>query len=226
MSSNVDPTVPAAVSPTTASVRNNFSVIKTELETLQNVIVPTFAQLPNPTVVGKTPYFVQEVGRSGAFYVSNGTDWLHASTAVLAATAEPIVITGTVAETLMLTVPLIGITRYSCIRIEPIWLMTNSANGKTFNVKVGTSLSSTTSLYSRTRTTATTEGPLLMVTGRGTLQSQSLDYTGATNYFVNSGTALYTSAIDFSVLQYLYITGSVVGASETLALSSIRVTVS
>jgi|SRR5215469_983563 len=52
MTSQVDPSVPAFGAPTTASVRNNFLIIKNELEALQSVIVGSPGNWGPPINIG------------------------------------------------------------------------------------------------------------------------------------------------------------------------------
>lgn len=104
----------------------------------------------------------------------------------------------------------------SILQIEPLWTYTNSANNKTFRIKIASA-----TIYNTTKTTTSVEGPLIILANRNSLQSQIIpyDYT----YFINGTYTPPTYSIDFSNNVTIQFIGQRTNSGESLTLEYYRV---
>jgi hypothetical protein len=140
---------------------------------------------------------------------------------VLAQSAAALPKTGDTAETTLatVTVPAGALGPNGTLRITTLWSNTNSANNKTFKVKLaGTaygSLVSATTVITRDQR---------MIHNRGTASSQ-IGMPGTVGGFGSSGVAAVTSAIDTSQSQDITFTAQLALGTETITLESYLVEV-
>lgn len=104
-----------------------------------SIPVSTFQALPAPASFIGT-IFVSNVGASGSFWRSNGTVWgLVGGSCVLQSSAVASSVTGTLVETTLATIPILGnlLGLNGSIEIEAKYTCTNSVNLKIFRVNYG-----------------------------------------------------------------------------------------
>lgn len=135
-------------------------------------------------------------------------------------------VTGTVAETVLrsIWVPPTILGPQSRIEVRPVWSFTNSANNKILAIKAGLTLGAAGTLYTRTRTTAAGEMPLIAAQFRGSLTSQLLAYSSGANYSFNT-TAASVVSIDFSTGAFIFVLGTLSNTGETITLDGVQVKV-
>lgn len=131
-------------------------------------------------------------------------------------------VTGTTTKTVLWQVPIpVGtIGPNSVLEMTPVWAFTNSTNGKTFEIAIGTSPSSLGFSWVRTRSAAgiVSEAPLIQLRSKGSLTVQEEVYSN--NYYVNGTLAPVARAVDFTVDQNLYVFGTLTNTTETITLTS------
>jgi len=187
--------------------------------------IATFSALPTASSVPGMLYFVENVGRAGAYYRSVGNEWVHAMPAILYSSGAQYTITGRTDEVAFLDpIPLVGLTKNSVLRIEPSIEWTNNANGKTWAIKIGPDLAGATTIETSTRTTNKVDQGLIDLAMRGSLTSQILVYKASRNYAGNNATGSTTSSIDLSGTNYLFVTGQLAVGTDSLDLRALRVT--
>jgi hypothetical protein len=134
-------------------------------------------------------------------------------------------ITGTASETVLATVnlPANTIGANGQIRIRTYWTNTNSVNNKTLRIRFGTTGISSTQILSSVITTFGAE--------MFTADLQNLNATNSQNIFAEGSrgsdglvtTALSTAAIDTTVSENFYITGTLANTGETITLTGYSV---
>lgn len=108
----------------------------------------------------------------------------------------------------------------STLVILPAWQWTNSANTKTFDVWIGQSLASKTSIYTRGRTTNAAEAPHIRICNRGSKNSQLLPLSALANFSTNIPIAAETRTIDFSLPgMKIFFTGRLQNTADSLILN-------
>lgn len=133
---------------------------------------------------------------------------------VLAQSAVPASVTGTISETVLATIPIpagaMGVD--GSLRVTTLWSYTNSANIKNCRVKIG---STVISVFSQTATAGMQRMDFLR--NRGSLASQ-VAFPNSTNPFGTTTAAVPTYAFDMSVEQILTLTGELANPGETITL--------
>lgn len=111
------------------------------------------------------------------------------------------------------------------IEIECSFGFSSSANGKTVDVALGPTSSSTSTIWSRTRSTVgqVAEAPKITVSNRGVLNSQVVPYGANSSYGSGLTLAPSTMSVDFSVDQVLWFFGTTANAADTIRLDSATV---
>lgn len=150
------------------------------------------------------------------------TDYL-----LLAQTGVRVPHTGNTTKTLLYSVdvPANLLGPGSALEIRPYWSYTNSANNKTCIVEIGPDAGPTVVPWTRTRTTSEGEGPHILLMNRGALDSQIMVHASTGDAGTAFGAAYVTYAIDFSVLNTIFVYGTLASSGETIALEALRVAV-
>lgn len=147
---------------------------------------------------------------------------IYSSVKVLAQTAVPVTMTGTLAETVLATFVLSGgsMGKHGVLRITPIFSCTNSANAKTFKVKLGATafLNTGVSHFSLIQ-------PLVVIRNRGALNMQVAFNPVGNSGVGMAGGAVALGAIDTSVDQTIAITGKLSSAADSITLEGFTVEV-
>lgn len=108
----------------------------------------------------------------------------------------------------------------STLVILPAWQWTDNANTKTFDVWIGQSLTSKTSIYNRSRTTNAAEAPHIRICNRGSKNSQLIPLSGNSNFGTNINIAPETRTIDFSLPgMKIFFTGRLQNTADSLILN-------
>lgn len=109
------------------------------------------------------------------------------------------------------------------LQIEPYWQFTNSANNKIVFVKTALGVD----MWRRTRTTVSEEAPMIVMSNRNALNSQTYVYArpsaGSPGHFTGGGQSAQTSAIDFSLDQTIIVGGQRANSGDTLTLERVRI---
>lgn len=144
------------------------------------------------------------------------------SAGVLAQSAAPASVTGTVSETTLATIAIPAGTMglNGALRITSIWSYTNSANNKTVRARF-----SGQALGSTVMTTTATASILWEAINRGALNSQVTNGAGAGAGLVASGNAVVTMTVDTSITQNLILTATLANTGETITLEGYTVEV-
>jgi hypothetical protein len=104
----------------------------------------------------------------------------------------------------------------SILQIEPLWVFSDSASGKTLKIRIGGA-----TVYTTTQTTSIKAAPLFVLANRNSLSSQIKPYEGA--YVTNASIIPETFTIDFSRDQTVEITGRRTNSGDSLALEYYRI---
>jgi len=143
------------------------------------------------------------------------------SSGVLAQSAVPASVTGTLSETTLATIAIpagaMGVN--GLVRVTADFSNTNSANSKIFTVRLGGQ-----SFYSATVTTTAVFGCQARAMNRGALNSQIGGVqTVGSGGFGSTSTASASLSVDTSQAQNLTITGTLTNTSETITLAAYTV---
>jgi len=149
---------------------------------------------------------------------------------ILAQRGAPANLTGVTTETLMIPeieIPAGAMGPNACLRIESQWQQPANTNSRTMRIYIGPTLAGATLLWERIRTGATQlqETPLLMLVNRGVLNSQIVPANANTNYAVNQNATAFTRSFDFSVQQFIWVTGTLANGADTLTLDWFQVSI-
>lgn len=144
------------------------------------------------------------------------------SPGVLAQSASPASVTGTLTETALatVTIPAGAMGLNGALRITVLWSHTNSANTKTLNTRLG-GVSGTIISGLPVTTTASTQA-MTMLRNRGAANSQ-VRFGSTTNSFSAFSSAVVTHAVDTSVAQDLVLTGVLTNTGETITVEAYTV---
>lgn len=132
-------------------------------------------------------------------------------------------LTGTTAETLLcpaIKIPAGWMGADSIMKMDVVFTFTANTNGKTYNIKIGQTEASAASVFTRTRSggTAQLDALCILIANKGATNSQEVLTAPTGLYSINSTSAPTTNSIDFSVDQYVYITGTLANAADTVAM--------
>lgn len=146
---------------------------------------------------------------------------------LLAQTGVRVPHTGNTTKTLLYSVdvPANLLGPSSSLEIRPYWSFTNNGNNKLCIVEIGPNAGSTVVPWTRTRTTSEGEGPHIILQNRGALNSQIMVHSSTGDAGTAFGAAYATYAIDFSVLNTIFIYGTLANGADTIALEALRVAV-
>lgn len=190
---------------------------------IPGVAAYTWSTKPSAAANNGAMIKVTDVGPSGSFWVSNGTDWTPLNGHVLLArSAVAASVTGTLSETALATVTIkAGVMGTNGqLRITTLWSHTNSANTKTERVRLG-GIGGTAFL--EVNATTTDSGQLMtMIRNRNSASSQVGANSGSSGLGLLAG-AIATASLDTAAAQDIAITGQLVTAAESITLESYSV---
>lgn len=140
---------------------------------------------------------------------------------VLAQSAVPASVTGTLSETVLATIPIpAGVMGPNGrIRITALWTMPNNANTKQPRIKIP----GVANLYAVAFTTTAGLEVLIDLYNRNALNSQVGSPQSSSSGIGGSGLALVTSSADFSVAQSIQFTGQLGNVADTISLEAYTV---
>lgn len=143
------------------------------------------------------------------------------SPGVLAQSAVPASVTGTLSETTLATIviPAGVMGANGSLRVTLQWSCTNTANTKTAGVRLGGQ-----SIRALALTNTASRPDIVMLTNRGATNSQ-VGVVASASAYSNSSATSPTYAIDMSQAQSLTITGTLTNTGETITLESYTVEV-
>jgi len=141
------------------------------------------------------------------------------SAGVLAQSAVPASVTGTLSETTLATIAIpagaMGVN--GALRISTLWSYTNSANNKTLKIVLGG-----VQVQGITVTTSSAMNHIAVTRNRGAANSQITQFNSGAPFNVASQSNI-TTAVDTSQAQNLTITGTLANTGETITLEGYTV---
>jgi hypothetical protein len=150
------------------------------------------------------------------------TDWAMNSPIVLAQSAVPSSVTGTLTETTLasIVVPPNLVAPAGSLRIVTAWSYSNNSNAKSMRAYVGGTL-----FLGQSATTTSAAQWQTLVRNRGSRSSQFGYGPSAGGPFGATSAANVTASIDMSAQQTIAITGQLASASDTITLEGYTVEV-
>ena len=180
----------------------------------------TWANKPSVAPLGQI-ICVTDVGENGSLCRGDGTKWVRMHTVKYYNNTTSVSLTGTTAETTMLTIPvkggLIGVN--GVLAIQPLWSTNNSANAKTLRIKLGA-----TTCYSYGTANLLHQDAYITVRNIGSESSQKTTsgMAGGTGGTVNNYNSTSTdTSVDFNIV----VTGQLANSADTMAIQAFLITV-
>ena len=184
------------------------------------IIEYTWANKPSVAPLGQV-ICITDVGENGILCRGDGTKWIKLHTVKYYNNTTPVSLTGTTAETTMLTIPvkggLIGVN--GVLAIQPLWNANNSANSKTLRIKLGA-----TTCYSYGTANLLHQDAYINVRNIGSESSQKTTsgMSGGTGGTVNNYNSTSTdTSVDFNIV----VTGQLANSADTMAIQAFLITV-
>ena len=184
------------------------------------IIEYTWANKPSVAPLGQV-ICITDVGENGILCRGDGTKWIKLHTVKYYNNTTPVSLTGTTAETTMLTIPvkggLIGVN--GVLAIQPLWNANNSANSKTLRIKLGA-----TTCYSYGASNLLHQDAYINVRNIGSESSQKTTsgMSGGTGGSVNNYNSTSTdTSVDFNIV----VTGQLANSADTMAIQAFLITV-
>ncbi len=124
-------------------------------------------------------------------------------------------------------VPAGVMTDNAVMKIDAVFTFTANTNNKTYDILIGPTLGTAQSIFTRTRAGATAQldALCLLLANKGSTAAQELVTAPTGLYSINSTSAPTSNTIDFSVEQYIWVTGTLANAADTVALRAMVVVV-
>ena len=184
------------------------------------IIQYTWANKPSVAPLGQI-ICITDVGENGSLFRGNGTKWIKLHTVKYYNNTTPVSLTGTTAETTMLTIPIKGglIGANGVLAIQPLWNANNSANSKTLRIKLGA-----TTCYSYGSVNLLHQDAYINVRNIGSESSQKTTsgMSGGTGGSVNNYNSTSTdTSVDFNIV----VTGQLANSADTMAIQAFLITV-
>ena len=173
---------------------------------LLNPLISEYTWANKPSVAPSGQIIcVTDIGENGILCRGNGAKWIRMHQVNLYNLATPVVLTGTMAETTMLTtaIPASLMNKRGRANIIVLLSLTNNANAKTVKVKIGGQLVITT--------TSTNQNLLGFAGWVLNLNSETSQKNGNAVSFT----------IDTTIANDLVITGQLANAGDTVTLSAV-----
>ena len=164
----------------------------------------TWANKPSVAPLGQI-ICVTDVGENGILSRGNGTKWVRMHPTILYNLATPIVLTGTTAQTTLLTIPIPAALMGLIGRLNMLsfFALTNNANNKTLRAAIG--------------------GNQITVQGAASLAATGFNFwllnLNSATAQRNNSSALF--AIDTTVSMDLIITGQLANAADSITLNTL-----
>lgn len=184
------------------------------------IIEYTWANKPTTAPNGQI-ICVTDVGENGSLWRGNGTKWIKLHTVKYYNNTTPVSLTGTTAETTMLTIPVKGglIGANGVLAIQPLWNANNNANSKTMRIKLGA-----TTCYSYGTVNLLHQDAYINVRNISSESSQKTTsgMAGGTGGTVNNYNSTSTdTSVDFNIV----VTGQLANSADTMAIQAFLITV-
>jgi len=164
----------------------------------------TWANKPSVAPLGQI-ICVTDIGENGSLCRGNGTKWVRMHPTILYNLATPVVLTGTTAETTLLTItiPAALMGLIGRLNILSFFALTNNANNKTLRAKIGAN-------------TVAVQGAASMAATGFNFWLLNLNSAAAQR---NNSSALF--AIDTTESIDLRITGQLANAADSMTLNTL-----
>jgi len=164
----------------------------------------TWANKPSVAPLGQI-ICVTDIGENGILCRGDGTKWVRLHPTILYNLATPVVLTGTTAETTLLTIPIPPslINKRGRANIIVLMALTNNANAKTVRAKIGGQL-----VVSATSTNQSLLG----------FSGWMLNLNSETSQKNGSAVSL---TVDTTIANDLVITGQLANSADTLTLTAL-----
>lgn len=164
---------------------------------------------------------ITDVGENGSLWRGNGINWVKLHVVKYYNNTTPVSLTGTTAETTMLTIPVKGglIGANGVLAIQPLWSNTNNANNKTLRIKLGA-----TTCYSYGAVNLSHQDAYINVRNIGSESSQKTTsgMSGGTGGTVNNYNSTSTdTSVDFNIV----VTGQLANSADTMAIQAFLIMV-
>ena len=168
------------------------------------IIEYTWANKPSVAPLGQI-ICITDIGENGILCRGNGTKWIRMHPTILYNLATPVVLTGTTAETTLLTItiPAALMGLIGRLNVLSFFALTNNANNKTLRAKIG---ANTVAVQGAASRDATGFNFWLLNLNSATAQR-------------NNYSALF--AIDTTVSMDLRITGQLADAADSMTLNTL-----
>lgn len=188
------------------------------------VAIGAWEARPNPAVVGVDAriYITDAVGRG--YWYSDGTYWRHESPVQLLSNGNPGTTTTSTTETVLATIPVKGLmmANNGKLMVEAVASYSNSANNKTFRLRIGGTGINGTVLWYQDMTATQKFACRIGFQNRNATNSQvqrGIDYN--TGGLGSTNTALITSAVDTTVDFNVYFTCQCANGADSATLQAI-----
>ena len=164
----------------------------------------TWANKPSVAPLGQI-ICVTDIGENGILCRGDGTKWVRMHPTILYNLATPIVLTGTTAQTTLLTIPIPAalMGQIGRLNMASFFALTNNANNKTLRVAIG--------------------GNQINVQGAASMAATGFNFwllnLNSATAQRNNSSALF--AIDTTVSMDLVITGQLANASDSMTLNTL-----
>lgn len=164
---------------------------------------------------------ITDIGENGSLWRGNGTKWVKLHAVKYYNNTTPVSLTGTTAETTMLTIPVKGglIGANGVLAIQPLWNATNNANSKTLRIKLGA-----TTCYSYGTVNLLSQDAYINVRNISSESSQKTasGMAGGTGGTVNNYNSTSTdTSVDFNIV----VTGQLANSADTMAIQAFLIMV-
>ena len=164
---------------------------------------------------------ITDIGENGSLWRGNGTKWVKLHAVKYYNNTTPVSLTGTTAETTMLTIPVKGglIGANGVLAIQPLWNATNNANSKTLRIKLGA-----TTCYSYGTVNLLNQDAYINVRNISSESSQKTasGMAGGTGGTVNNYNSTSTdTSVDFNIV----VTGQLANSADTMAIQAFLIMV-
>lgn len=184
------------------------------------IIDYTWATKPSVAPLGQI-ICITDVGENGSLWRGDDTKWIKLHAVKYYNNTTPVSLTGTTAETTMLTIPVKGglIGANGVLAIQPLWSNTNNANNKTLRIKLGA-----TTCYSYGAANLSHQDAYINVRNIGSESSQKTTsgMSGGTGGTVNN---YHSTSTDTSVDFNIVVTGQLANSADTMEIQAFLIMV-
>lgn len=185
----------------------------------------TFSNLPPASSVPFARYYILDINNSE--WYSDGTQWRPANHISLASNGNPNAVTVGSTETVLAqyTFKPSQIHKNGRVIVDAFVSYPNSANNKTFYLRLGGTGINGAILWQQNQTTTTTKYNFRAgFQNRNAMNSQVQSNTDYGSGYGGTTTGILTSSVDMTQEQTLYLTAACASASEAITLQSYSIT--